>query len=45
MKKWVVYLSLFGMVGFELFGCGGSGLSDDGGAWRSLGRLYFPLPV
>jgi len=30
MKKWVIYSSLFGMVGFGLFGCGGGGLSDAG---------------
>jgi len=41
MKKWVVYSSLFGMVGFGFFGCGGSGLSDAGGSLAEFNTVIF----
>ncbi len=41
MKKWVVYSSLFGMAGFGLLGCGGSGLSDAEGSLAKFSTVVF----
>jgi len=41
MKKWVIYSSFWGMVGFGLLGCGGGGLSDAGGSQAEFSTVVF----